>query len=418
MPLPPGVRPSPLDGRLTTSTGTLSLDGLLAGHAGLTLGTSLLIEESGTTDYAGTLLRYFAAEGLVQGHTIHVVGVGEQWARELPGLIGTAGSREEGKRKPKEHDNLKIAWRYEKLGNQGAGPMGSRGGIPSDLTVLNTHARPEPKIIWFPDFVFHAQCLLDCQLIGSASLQLPERSPVTIPSSTRTAGPPDAQSAFCHAFDLTKRLVIPSPSAFNFISSPLLDPQVPLVTLVLRSISEQLQTSPPNTIHRLIIPTMLSPIMYPAHACRPQLLLPFLHGLRGLLRRHASQLSVMLTLPLDLFPRSAGLTRWIELLNDGVMELTPFPHLVHGVSSIASSGAATAQEEQPQGMLKIHRLPVFHERGAGGALGNELGDDLAFTVSRKNFVIKPFSLPPVEGDTDAQHQLGSGEKATAVDVDF
>ena len=61
----PGVRPSPHDSRPTTSTGTPSLDNLLAGHAGLPLGTSLLIEEHGTTDFSGVLLRYYAAEGLL-----------------------------------------------------------------------------------------------------------------------------------------------------------------------------------------------------------------------------------------------------------------------------------------------------------------------------------------------------------------
>ena len=57
----PGVRPSPHDSRPITSTGTPSLDNLLAGHAGLPLGTSLLIEEHGTTDFSGVLLRYYAA---------------------------------------------------------------------------------------------------------------------------------------------------------------------------------------------------------------------------------------------------------------------------------------------------------------------------------------------------------------------
>lgn len=127
----------------------------------------------------------------------------------------------------------------------------------------------------------------------------------------------------------------------------------------------------------------------------------------------------MLTLPLDLFPRHTGLTRWIELLSDGVMELTPFPHQPYNASSLASSGAATAQEEQPQGLMKIHRLPVFHEKGGGGGggWGTGSGDDLAFTVSRKNFVIKPFSLPPVEGDTEAQQQTVA-DKPAAVDMDF
>jgi elongator complex protein 4 len=125
----PGVRPSPLDGRTTTSTGTPTLDSLLAGHAGLPLGTSLLIGENGTTDYAGALLRYYAAEGLVQGHHVHVVGVKEKWGRELPGLVGAAGPAEKEERSQRAEDRMKIAWRYEKLGHlEGGASSSSRGG--------------------------------------------------------------------------------------------------------------------------------------------------------------------------------------------------------------------------------------------------------------------------------------------------
>lgn len=125
VPATPGVRASPLDGRATTSTGTPTLDGLLAGHAGLPLGTSLLIGENGTTDYAGALLRLFAAEGLVQGHHVHVVGLSERWGRELPGLVGWADKQEKSQG---AEERMKIAWRYEKLGHFEAGTSSSRGG--------------------------------------------------------------------------------------------------------------------------------------------------------------------------------------------------------------------------------------------------------------------------------------------------
>lgn len=124
----PGIRPSPDDGRPTTSTGTPSLDGLLAGHAGLPMGKILLIEENGTTDFAGALLRYYAAEGVVQEHKVHVVGVPEQWGRSLPGLIGTAESLEDKRSDKRKDEKMKIAWRYERLGEFGAGIAGSRGG--------------------------------------------------------------------------------------------------------------------------------------------------------------------------------------------------------------------------------------------------------------------------------------------------
>jgi len=125
----------------------------------------------------------------------------------------------------------------------------------------------------------------------------------------------------------------------------------------------------------------------------------------------------MLTLPLTLYPRSTGLTRWMEILCDGVLELAPFPHTVNAGPSTTTSGTATAQEEKPQGMVKVHRLPVFHEKGGGGGASEGLGDDLAFTVSRKKFVIKPFSLPPLEGDTEAQKGEANGKPKRA-DIEF
>src|SRR5205823_3919909 len=149
------------------------------------------------------------------------------------------------------------------------------------------------------------------------------------------------------------------------------------------------------------IPAILSPAFYPPHSSTPQNILQFLHSLRALLRQYPSRLTAMLSLPLTLYPRSTGLVRWIELLSDGVFELVPFPHSPD-IGPSLTSGVATAQEEKPQGMVKIHRLPVFHERGGGGSGGARVGDDLAFTVSRRKFIIKPFSLPPVEGDTEAQ----------------
>lgn len=126
----------------------------------------------------------------------------------------------------------------------------------------------------------------------------------------------------------------------------------------------------------------------------------------------------MISLPLALFPRSTGLTRWMEILADGVLELAPF----HATAvPVQAPKASTVQEEPPQGILKVHSLPIFHEKGGGGEV-NRLGDDLAFTLSRrKGLTIKPFNLPPVEGDLEGsspavlEHDHG---KVTKVDLEF
>ncbi|KAL1953317.1 hypothetical protein VTO42DRAFT_3024 [Malbranchea cinnamomea] len=354
----PGLRPSPLDGRQTTSTGTPTLDNLLAGHAGLPLGTSILIEENGTTDFAGALLRYYAAEGVVQEQRVYVVGFNEQWGATLPGLIGAAEAAAEKPNYGKE-EKMKIAWRYERLGQ-----------------------------------------------FGIAGSRVPAQTGVNIPTSSQTATP----AVFCHAFDLTKRLVHPSTTSITYIPLSESRPGGSPYEKIIQQISTSIANSPSNTVHRLIIPSLLSPALYPPQASQPEYLLQFMHSIRALLAKDANRMTAMITFPLSLYSRATGLVRWVELLCDGVFELAPFPHM-----SEATSGAATAQEEPPQGLLRIHKLPVFHERG-GGTDSNMI-EDWAFTLSRKKFSIKPFHLPPVEGDKEAQLSGQTIEKSKA-DLDF
>jgi len=90
-----------------------------------------------------------------------------------------------------------------------------------------------------------------------------------------------------------------------------------------------------------------------------------------------------------------------------VIELAPFP------SSSLQVKAVPGQEEPAQGMLKIHCLMG----GVGG------GDDLSFVLGRrKGLVIRPYSLPPVDGDQEGQNPGGleveGGGKATKVDIEF
>ncbi|KAI7495819.1 paxneb protein [Hortaea werneckii] len=337
-----GVRPSSLtSSHPVISTGSSSLDEILGGHAGLALGSSLLIEESGTTDFSGALLKYYAAEGICHGHAVHVVGMGDGWIRDLPAAAEEKGSRRSSASSSSgSEDKMKIAWRYEKLGQTG------------------DRAPPSPR-------------------------SHPDQNDPNAP-----------QIPFCHTFDLTKRLTIPPTARINHI--PLKSPTKPFESII-PSLDQAIQTLPPGTLHRLVIPTVLSPALWPPTASRPENFLHFLHSLQALLQKHPTRLTAMLTLPLELQPRSSGLTRWAELFSDGVLELTPFPHLMDASrsSGLAESGGARAgKDEQPQGMLKVHKLPITTARGEGGAgPGNTIGEDLAFTVSRRKFEIRPFSHP-------------------------
>ncbi|KOS20696.1 Elongator complex protein 4 [Escovopsis weberi] len=306
------------------------------------MGTSLLVEETGTTDFGGILQRYFAAEGLVQGHHVHVLGPGSFWRRELPGLSTESPSK---RSEAPAESKMKIAWRYEAL---------NRGGAPS-----------------------------------------------------RASG----ATPFRHSFDLTKRLedsvITGQLHTLNAMEHPLHSAQT-LFQRFVCDVTKALETSPPSTVHRIIIPGLLSPTIYGSSASHPQQVLQFLHVLRGLLRRFSSRLTALVSIPVALYPRSTGLTRRIELLFDGVIEMIPLQHRLHADPS-------SKDKHMEQGLLRIHSLPIFHEKG-GGLEGSWVKEDMSFKLSASSgLVITPFSLPPLldnegESDKNASHSKAKEKK--------
>ncbi|KAK6345932.1 hypothetical protein TWF730_010271 [Orbilia blumenaviensis] len=354
-PTPPakGVRPSFLTGVPTTSTGTASLDALLSGHEGLPLGSMVLIEESSTTDFAGALLRYYAAEGIVQGHNVVVVGVGEAWGRELPGLSDRKEDNEDIKKKGKE-ERMKIAWRYEALGNR-----------------RTTDSTPPPQM------------------------------------GTDTSEP---VSLFCHTYDLTKRLTIPPSSKPPTYIPPPPPTSASPFSSILSALHTHLSTaSSKNSITRVLIPNLLSPLFYPPASSHPTNLLQFIHTLRSLTRQYSQILTVMISFPLSLYPRTTGLTRHLEHLSDATIELHPIPTFLARFEMTKSSSTSTSADDIPQGLVKVWKA-IEGKRGtgivgssskgdgSGGVVGMEGGDDLAFMLTRRRMRIERFSLPVDEGD--------------------
>ncbi len=66
------------------STGLADLDRMLGG--GLPLGAVLVLLEDTYSPHGSTLLRYFAAEGVVCGHRVHWAGATMPEPRSLPSL--------------------------------------------------------------------------------------------------------------------------------------------------------------------------------------------------------------------------------------------------------------------------------------------------------------------------------------------
>lgn len=127
----------------------------------------------------------------------------------------------------------------------------------------------------------------------------------------------------------------------------------------------------------------------------------------------------MISLPTELYPRATALIRWAEILSDGVIELLPLPR--------RTASKAQGKQEEPQGLVKLWKLPVLGEKGGGVGAALGAGEDLAFLVTRRRFEIMAYSLPPADEDEEEAgpgaavgaggHGHGHG-KATKVDLEF
>ncbi len=113
----PGTRPSPYNSLPLISLGLAPLDDLLGG--GLPLSSSLLLCQDHPTQYGDLLLKFFVAQGLESGQDVLVVECGgEEGGPVAEGLMGVDKGDEPRKEvlKPKEDDKMKIAFRYENMG--------------------------------------------------------------------------------------------------------------------------------------------------------------------------------------------------------------------------------------------------------------------------------------------------------------
>jgi elongator complex protein 4 len=282
-----------------------------------------------------------------------VLGFGDSWRYELPGVSSTGGKLKEPAPVASGEEKMKIAWRYEALGKSNSVSPSLRGGQTTSM------------------------------------------------------------STFCHSFDLSKRLdsssikgQLHSTPSSNQMSLSIEATGAPSpFKAFINGLRAKLTSSKPSTVHRVVIPNLLSPSLYASGCCRPQDVLQFLHSLRAILRQYSNQVTAIASLPVTLFPRSSGLTRWIELIFDGVIELAPVPSSSPALSTSGTDrGTSSSKDGQSQGFLKVHSLPVYHEKGGGGSEGNPIHENLTFALSAsKGLVIKPFSLPPL-GDEDSKER--------------
>lgn len=337
-PPPLFVRPSVATSQSTVSTGVPDLDKILV-HQGLPTGTLLLVEESGTTDFASVIMRCFTSQGILHNrlenstgtHSV-IVGMNQMWASELPSIY-KGSSRDQKRAKVLENESKMSVSNMKEAG-------GSR----------------DMKIAWR----------------------------YGINKQQAVSEEPDDQ--YNHQFDITTKLV-PGPSAaeitFVGISPSALRTVVQITTVVEQHVRA-------GRVVRIVIPGLLNPSLYPPACSSPSYIVPLAHMLRALTRKYPENVVVVASLAVDLYSRESTVTANLEALFDGVVHLQPFNQ---EMSQLIERAYKNEPSKVQHGLVNVFKVPVLSERGV---MAVHVGE-YAFKNGRKRFEIEEWGIP-VEDD--------------------
>ena len=200
----------------------------------------------------------------------------------------------------------------------------------------------------------------------------------------------DIYKDFNHQFDITSRL-IPAPTQNEITYLPIQSSFKPIISQIDKVIKQH-----PNKVIRLVIPSLLNPSMYPPQLCSPLEILPFVHSLRALTRKHHNCLSLSCSISVDLFPRDSSLVKHLENLFDAVIHLEPFDQEMLKFLEKAYSNQPTKVQH---GLVHLYKVPHLSERGQMLVMKSEF----AFKNGKKRFEIEEWGIP-VEDEGDENKQ--------------
>ncbi|QPG76667.1 hypothetical protein FOA43_004061 [Brettanomyces nanus] len=355
------IKPSLLTSTPTTSTGSVDID-LILGHQGLPLGSSLLVEEDGATDFASTLIKLFLAQGVVHNrisssgatHDI-VVGVPWEWAASLPGIY--KGSTREQKRKKLEQIQKRIS--------------------VTNVIDQQSEQSSDLKIAW------------------RYGLQQRQQQQQQLSTDTET-DPSSQYPSYNSSFDITTNLV-PAANPKELSCIPIGDSY----NGILSQINSVIQRYSDKLI-RIALPLFLNPMVYSGdNFLNPCEVIRFLHSLKSILKRHKDRVVMMITLNLDLYPRDSAMVTIIESsLIDGVIELKPFdPELYEYLERIYRKQPTKVKH----GHLNVYKIPILSDLG----LMKVSEMELCFKNGKKRFEVERWSIPVDEGETEDKDEIKS-----------
>lgn len=345
----PGVKPSIVLSNINcVSTGTTDIDTTLV-HGGLPVNCSLLVEEDGSTDFSGVLLKNYVSEGIVQNrktgklvnHCI-VVGMDSSFGNELPDIY--AGNSKERKKKFVREQEGK-------------------------LSVSNVNAGNELKIAWR------------------------YRKDITASNSSELISPIDDSKypEYNHQFDITTT-IRPSPSAAEISYIRLSEDYQTVLTDIKKVVDRELKD--PFKMIRVAVPYMLNPMVYGCeNLTECASVIKFVFGLRQILNAHTGRITLMASMSSELFEDTPVLESMENVLFDGVIRLVPF---THELNALMERVYKTQREKIKQGYVNVLRVPVLSSIG----LMERRIMEYSFKNSKSRFHVEQWSIPVEEEDID------------------
>ncbi|CUM63588.1 uncharacterized protein PRCAT00001167001 [Priceomyces carsonii] len=364
----PGVKPSIITSGPTISTGVSDLDKILL-HQGLPVGCSLLVEETGTSDYSSIILKSFASQGVmhnrIQGNErnchVIVVGASSNWLKELFGIY-KGSTKEQKKAKIQENEN-KVS--------------------VSNLAVdSNRRDENNMKIAW------------RYGLNRKVQLEDPEIE--------------KKYEFYNHQFDITQKL-LPGPSTHDISSVPVNTNFKKIIESIEGIIKMNLRSNPSKII-RLVVPSFLHPLIYPPGCSQATFVIPFMHSLRQLLRKYSKNLVFVSSIALSFYPRDSIITASLENLMDSVICLQPFNQ---EMAELINRAYRNEPSKAQQGLVNIFKIPILSEKGL--MLIQE--GEYAFKNGRKKFEIEEWGIP-VDDVDDVKREDLENHSQTTKNIDF
>lgn len=346
-----------------TSTGSFDIDNKILKHGGLTMGSSLLYLENGSTDFTNILIKRYISLSVVQNRDIRnsqilnhnlsiVIGLPmrSDYHLDLPDVYVSSSSKERKKRLVKENEN-KIS--------------------VSNVVNNNGSGNKDLKIAW--RYAHNKNVEENRKNTGINILQ------------------DDLDSGYLYDLDITKK-IRPVPSNNEVVFIPFDNNNYEFIIKEVNKIIENEVKKDPSKNIRICLPYLLHPMVYGIDLQFDKII-QFFFNLKKILNKFKNNVTLISNLNSELFSNCKILEILKDLLFNNVIELQPFNQ---DLNNLMEKIYKTQRDKIMQGYINIFKIDYLSNIG----IMNKQIMEYAFKNGKSKFHIEEWSIPVEEEDDD------------------